>query len=149
MNRHLCTALRFLSLLALTYLADAQSTEPFQKKTFHVVEVRQSEDRQSENECGGMCSVTKIEVSGFTCNLCLDKEHRQTILYSLECTEFTYMPPSKSTPLRCIHVQAGENYPARIYPTAVMFGEEQHVEGVSIVLYNIVSQRESNTNKTQ
>ena len=117
----------FLSL-AFPLLATAQSPEPFKRKTFHVVAVRQSEAEW----CGAECSATKIEVSGSA------KENRQTIFYDLECTEYVRKP----RPYLCINVQAGEDYPARIYPTAVMFGEDQHVEGATIVLYNIVSQRE-------
>src|SRR5262249_22665273 len=119
-------------LLTLASLVTAQSPQ-FKKMTFHVLEVRQSD---AEGWCWtGTCSPTKIEVSGFT------KENRQTISYNLECIEVIQMPQTGAASSICVHVQAGQDYPARIYPTAVMFGEYQHVAGV-LVLYNIVSQRE-------
>jgi hypothetical protein len=131
--KHILAPSNFLLLLAFTSLAKAQSPEP-KKKTFHVVEVRQSDD---EGWCmTGTCSATKIEVSGYT------KEKSQTISYGLDCIEVVQTPQSKAASHLCIHVQAGEDYPARIYPTAVMFGEDQHVEGGIVILYNIVSQRE-------
>ena len=125
-----------LLLLAFTSLAMAQSPEP-KRIAFHVLEVRQSPE-PAEGHCVAtdQCSVTKIEVSGST------RKNRQTILYSLECFEVVVAPNAKRLSNLCINVRAGEDYPARISPTAVMFGEDQHVGGATIVLYNIVSQRE-------
>jgi hypothetical protein len=136
--KHPLPASVLLLSLAFPSLAMAQSPEPFKRMTFHVVEVHVAEDRQLEAEwcMPGTCSITKIEVSGFT------KENRRTISYGLECDEVVRTPHTKVASTLCVHVQAGEDYPARIYPTAVMFGEEQHVEGAEISLYNIVSQRE-------
>ena len=119
-------------LLTLTSLPNAQLPGP-KRKTFHVTEVSKSDD-----ECFA-CAATQIRVSGF-----VKEPGHSKIQYDLDCTEVTPLPQNKTaTRTACARVEAGEDYVAKLYPTAVSFwGEGQHVEGAVMLLYNIASQRE-------
>lgn len=125
-----------LSLLALTYLTAAQSEAI--KKTFHVTEVRQFEDREAEADC--YCTANKIVVYGTAWGT------HHPISYQLECSEYVYRNPTTPRYL-CAQVEADSDYVAQIGVGVCFDGQPPPPKGNFNLCYKIVSQREGNTNR--
>jgi len=67
----------------------------------------------------------------------------KTVIYSLKCDEFLSMEKHAFV-FRCAHLSAGRDYSARKFADAINFWppEERPTEGVSLGLYEIVSEKE-------
>jgi hypothetical protein len=91
-------------LTASSIVPGQEEQSKFRVDTFHVSSV---ERKQESGEYGSIIHIRAVADS-------------KTIHYVLTCDD---MYPVKKDPIVCNHVEAGQDYKVRIWPTAVDFGD--------------------------
>jgi hypothetical protein len=118
----------FLFCLAILAAVGMDAQDRGEPIAVHVKEVHRTQDEGTEK--GTWFHITAV---GET----------KTILYSLKCDEFLSMEKHAFV-FRCAHLSAGRDYSARKFSDAINFwpAEEKPIDGVSLALYEIVSEKE-------
>jgi hypothetical protein len=127
------TVLLPLLLNAPSFGQDAEQT------TFHVTSVR-SEEAKDWCETG-KCSATRIIVEGYTRP---KDDPNASIEYVLDCIEVIANEPSPHLSIVCSHLHAHNDYSAKVYASAILFGEPQQSKpDLTYAAYEIVSEKET------
>jgi hypothetical protein len=96
--------------------------------TLHVKEVTRTQDEGTEK---GTWFHIKVQAES------------KTILYGLSCDEF--ISPKGGYRVSCFHLKAGQDYSARVFPTAVSFWPvpaSKEDQDTLLAVYDILSQKE-------
>lgn len=117
-----------LHILCWLWLAAQSTPQKGEPLTVHVKEVHRSGD---END----------DARGFSSHITAIAESK-TVIYSLKCDE--YFSREKHTySARCFPLEAGKDYSARKFPTAISFWQPEDRDKGSILLaYDIESEKE-------
>jgi hypothetical protein len=130
-------------IVTMLLLNVASAGQDAVQTTFHVTSVR-SEDAKDWCEAG-KCTAKTITVEGYSA---AKGEGNSSVEYVLTCTEVIASEPTPHYSVVCTHLHAHNDYPAKVYASAIYFGEPETTKpDLTYAAYEIVSEKETTKRK--